>query len=119
MNPYDSTEYEATTLVRMAFKAFELNFPFTFGSLDPTVGTIAASQKERFDKMKDWTNSPFHVYQLKKKHSHYQIIKKHEQVKCVKCGTKNANQKCSNMMCKGCYLVHGSASCKTHKKTAI
>ena len=113
---YDTTEYGANTLVRMAFKAFELNFPFTFGSLDPTVGTIAELQKEKFNKMKAWTNSPFHNYQSEKKKSHYWIIKKHEQVKCVKCGTKNANQKCSNKMCKECCLVHGSVSCKSHKK---
>ena len=50
--PYNTTEYEATTLVRMAFKAFELKFSFTFGSLNPIVGTIAALQKEKFDEMK-------------------------------------------------------------------
>ena len=100
----------------MAFKAFELNFQFTFGSLDPTVGTIAVLQKENFDEMKDWTNSPFYSYQLEKKKSHHRIIKKHEQVKCVKCGIKNANQRCSNKICKGCCLVHGSVSCKTPKK---
>ncbi|KAL7425454.1 hypothetical protein ACHAXM_000022 [Skeletonema potamos] len=50
VKPYDASEYEETTLVRMAFKAFELGFPFTFGGLDPTVGTIAESQEAKFDK---------------------------------------------------------------------
>ena len=57
--PFDTSEYEATTLVRMAFKAFELGFPFSFGDMDPTVGRIAESQKAKFDKMKDWSKSPF------------------------------------------------------------
>ena len=114
---FDTSGYEATTLVRMAFKAFELGFPFTFGTMDPTIGTIAESQKVKFEKMKDWNDSPFHAYQLKKERSYYRIVKKHEQVKCVKCGTKNANRNCSNKMCKRCCLTHGSVSCRTHKKT--
>ena len=49
--PFDTSEYEATTLVRMAYKAFELQFPFEFGCIDPTVGTLAMSQKVKFDKV--------------------------------------------------------------------
>ena len=115
--PFDTSEYEATTLVRMAYKAFELQFPFEFGCIDPTVGTLAMSQKVKFDKMKDWRENRFHSYQLKKEHSHFCIVRKHLQVKCVKCGTKNANKNCANKMCKGCCLQHGASSCKTHKKT--
>ena len=103
--------------MRMAFKAFEMDYPFTFGSLDPTDGTIALSQKAKFDRMAaEWTNSPFHTYQLKKERSYYRIVKKHKQVKCGKCGRKNANLSCSNKMCKKCCLDAGLLSCKTHKK---
>ena len=54
--PCGTSGYEAatTTLVRMAFKAFELGFPCIFGELDPTVGALAESQKAKLDKMKDW-----------------------------------------------------------------
>ena len=114
--PYDNSKYEATTLVRMAFKAFEMNYPFTFGSLDPTAGTIALSQKVKFDKMTEWTNSPFHTYQLKRVLTYYRIVKKHKQVKCGKCGRKNANLSCSNKMCKKCCLDEGPLSCKARKK---
>ena len=113
--PFDTAEYEATTLVRMAFKAFELGFPFTFGDIDPTVGSIALSQKVKFDKMKEWGSSPFHPYQLKKVQNHFFIVKKHPQVKCVHCGMNNANKQCKNEMCKKCCLQHGALSCKTHK----
>ena len=115
--PFDTSEYKATTLVRMAFKAFELGFPFTFGDMDPTVGTIAESQKAKFDKMKDWSKSPFLAYQLKKERTHYCIVKKYIQTKCVHCGSNNSNRQCKNKMCKRCCLEHGTVACRAHKKT--
>jgi hypothetical protein len=116
VKPYDTSEYEATTLVRMAFKAFELGFPFTFGGLDPTVGTIAESQKVKFDKMKGWNDIPFHAYQCNKVSSYYKIVKKHTEVNCAKCLSVASNKKCTSKMCKKCCTEHGAATCAAHKK---
>lgn len=113
---YDTSEYEATTLVRMAFKGFELDFPINFGTLDPTVGTIAESQKVKFDKMKGWNDSPFFEYQCKKVRSHYVIVKKHSKVNCVKCLSAISNKKCKSKMCKQCCAEHGAPTCAAHKK---
>jgi hypothetical protein len=115
VKPYDTSEYEATTLVRMAFKAFELGCPFTFGDLDPTVGTIAASQKLKFDQMKEWNDSPFHQYQCNKVSTCYKIVKKHAKENCVQCLTVSCNKKCRSKMCKSCCAEHGAPVCSAHK----
>ena len=116
MKPYDTSEYEANTLVRMTFKAFELGFPFTFDDIDPTVGTIAASQKVKFDKMKAWSDSPFHPYQCSKVLTCYKIIKKHTKEICVKCLSVSRNKKCTSKMCKSCCAEHGAPVCGAHRK---
>ena len=114
--PYDISEYGATTLVRIAFKAYELGFPFTC-NIDPTDDTIAESQKIKFDKMKDWSNSPFHPYQCKKVKTYYKLVKKHASVNCVKCESRKANKTCANKMCRQCCLIHGDPCTVTsHKK---
>ena len=117
-NPYDTSDYGATTLVRIAYKAFDLGFPFTFGDLTPedVGGTIAESQKVKMDLMSDWHNSPFLTYKCKKEKTYYKIVKKHSQEKCVKCLTKNRNKNCTTKMCKPCCAEHGASICSAHKK---
>ena len=50
--PYVAASYGATTCVRIAFKAFEMQLNYDFGGVDCTKGVLANSQKEKFDKMK-------------------------------------------------------------------
>ena len=114
--PYDTSDYEAT-LVRIAFKAFDLDLPFSFSDLTPedVGGTIAESQKVKIDQMAAWHNSPFLTYTCKKEKTFYKIVKKHSQEKCVKCLTKNRNKKCTTNMCKPCCAEHGAPTCSAHK----
>ena len=46
INTVNIEGYRATTCVRMAYKAYEMGFDFSFGKVDPTVDTIANSQKK-------------------------------------------------------------------------
>ena len=115
-NTIDIDSYDATTCVRIAFKAFQLEefeIEFSFANIDPTYGTIAASQKEKFDSMKDWIDSPFHEYQCNKRSNHYVIVKKHKKMTCAgeEC-TLWANKNCSHSMCKK-FCVKQDAVCNT------
>ena len=117
VNTADISKYGPTTCVRMAYKAFEMGFPFSFGGIDPTVGTIASSQKKKIDEMTEWPNSPFHEYQCNQCRSHFVIAKKHKKIKCSKCLTRLGNTACSSKMCKQCCLDHNTIMlCKTHGK---
>ena len=51
-------------------------FNYSLGNIDPTKGTIAKSQKAKFDEMKQWVGSPLHDYQCKKEKSHFILAKK-------------------------------------------
>ena len=83
VKPFNNGEYGGKTCVRIAFKAFEMqDFGFSFGDIEPTVGTLANSHKEKFDKMKSWADSPLHEYQCNKRVNHYVMAKKHEKMKC-------------------------------------
>jgi len=49
----------AQTMVRVAFKAFQMNLDFDVSSLDPTTGTIADTHVAKIAKMRGWSKSPF------------------------------------------------------------
>ena len=83
-----------------------MRLTYSFGKLDPTVGTIAFSQKNKFDKMKRWVDSPFHEYQCNKSGNHFVMAKKHTKTRCVGCTTGWANKNCSYKMCKLCCFKH-------------
>jgi hypothetical protein len=50
---------KARSLVRMAYKAFEMSLPFDDCGIDPGSEVLYRSHKEKFDEMKDWADSPF------------------------------------------------------------
>ena len=120
VDPFDLTRYGPTTCVRMAYKAYQLSFPFShdFYGIDPTDGTIAESQKKKVDEMAKWDNSPFHEYQCRRVRSHFVIQKKHSRVKCEHCVKKWSNISCCNCntMCRTCCIEHGGNQCRVHKK---
>ena len=65
VNTINNDSYEETTCVRIDFKAFQLeefDLKFSFANIDPANWTIADSQKEKFDRIKDWPESPFREY---------------------------------------------------------
>ena len=113
VNSFEAGEYGARTCVRMAFKAYELGLKYSFGSIDPTKGTLAASHKEKFDKMANWVDSPFHEYKCntcRKRVSptvtvkSYVLKKRHDRVKCIDCMAAWANIQCSHKRCKKCCI---------------
>ena len=121
VNTINIASYSATTCVRIAFKAYQLgeyNVKYSFANIDPTKGTIAASQKEKIDRMKVWPESPFHEYQCNKCRTYYVIASKHKKTTCA--GEDCllwANKSCSHVMCKKC-CIKQEAACrmKSHKK---
>ena len=110
MDTFNVDGYDANTCVRLAFKAFQMqSFRFSLCGVDLTKGTIAQSQKEKFDKMKDWADSPFLEYTCRKPQKNrnaFIIEKKHEKIPCARCETERANKKCSHKMCKKCCVEH-------------
>ena len=79
---------------------------FDIEGIDFMKGTLANSQKAKFDKMKNWPDSPFKEYQCNKRGNHFVMVKKHARVYCVECKTGRANASCSNKMCKKCCSKH-------------
>ena len=117
VDTFEWDKYNATTCIRLAFKAFEMTqFNFNMGNLNPAVGTFANSQKEKLDKMKTWDKYPFHPFDCRKKKNHFVFEAKHDKVPCVECKTGRVNKQCSNKMCKKCciqYSLSQSTKCKS------
>ena len=61
---------------------------FDIDGIDLARGTIAASGKEDFDRLKDGIGSLFHDYQCNKKDTHYILANKHKKVSCVVEGSR-------------------------------
>ena len=57
----------ATTCVRAAYKAKQMGIRFVLGDLDPTIGTLAATQKAKFDEITKWVDNPLVEYCAKAK----------------------------------------------------
>ena len=126
INSFDTDSYGATTCIRIAFKAFEMKqFRFSWEGVDPTKGTLANSQKKKYDELKEWVDSPYHQYKVTKRGNHCVVSKKHAKITCAdeKCTTR-ANTKCSHKMCKKCCIKHTSAGAdkcklKEHKEAVL
>ena len=116
INRVGADVYDVTTCVRIAYKAWQMpSLRFDIEGIDFTKGTLANSQKAKFDKMKNWPDSPFKEYQCNKRGNHFVMVKKHARVYCVECKTGRANASCSNKMCKKCCSKHvhnGGGKCK-------
>ena len=86
MNTINTDEYEANTCIRIAYKVFQMEeylVEFSISNIDPTKGNIAASGKEKFEKMKEWLEIPLHECQCIKHSSHFVISKKHKNMNCA------------------------------------
>ena len=75
-----------------AFQRNEFDLAFDIDGIDLARGTIAASGKEDFDRLKDGIGSLFHDYQCNKKDTHYILANKHKKVSCV---VEGSRQKCA------------------------
>ena len=123
VDSFDYRKYGATTCVRLAFKAFEMqHFKFDMGELDPLNGTLAISQKNKLDKMKNWDDSPLKDFECKKKKNQncYCLVAKEQQVKhCADSRSRCVSKRCSVARCKKCCVKHCikhelKCKCKDH-----
>jgi hypothetical protein len=115
-NTFAYSIYKVTTAIRLAFKKYEMQqFKFDMGKLDPANGTFANSQKVKYDRMKDWVDSPFHSFECKKKNNCFSFISKHNKEKCLDCGLERVNKQCTYKCCKKCcvnFAVSKTDKCK-------
>jgi hypothetical protein len=56
---YELPRAKARSLVRIAYKAFEIGLPFDDSSIDPGSEVLYRSHTAKVDEMKDWADSPF------------------------------------------------------------
>lgn len=54
--------WKAKTLVRLAYKAFQMNLLFEDGGIEQTSETLARSHRKKFEEMGDWDSNPFKDY---------------------------------------------------------
>ena len=59
LKPFFERRHGAKTLVRLSYKANQMNLPFETRDLDPTSETVAKSHADKLKEMKDWNLSPF------------------------------------------------------------
>ena len=88
------------------------------GELDPLNATLAISQKNKQDKMKNWDDSPLKDFECKKKKNQncYCLVAKEQQVKhCVDCCSSCVSMRCSVARYKKCcvkYCIKHELKCK-------
>jgi hypothetical protein len=116
----------ARTLVRLAFKSFELNIPFD--NKDPSGVPIDAqsepvykSHVDKIDKMKDWKDSPFCRMTVEQKSNGFMLKLLAMKVDCEKCTTGHANKQCKKLLCKKCCLDtdETTTKCAAHGKAVV
>ena len=107
------TDSPARTLVRMAFKSFEMELPFSMSSLSITDGLLFTSHKRKVEKMKrEWSAYPFSEYSLRTKGKKSFVFVR--TIANCSCG-KKANLKCVGLMCSKC-CISNTTVCSVHKK---
>ena len=93
------------------------------GDLDPTMGTLTGSQKDRLDKMKSQANNPLKAYKCKKKKNknYCFLVAKDSNFVVVDCCSCCMNKACSLIRCKKCCVQYcfeerKMRKCKDHIK---
>jgi len=60
-----SKAYNVQTIVRIAYKAWQMGLRFDAGTIDPTVGEISLSNLEKIKAMEHWPSNPFRNLELR------------------------------------------------------
>ena len=106
------TDSPARTLVRLAYKSFQMGLPFDQGTLSPMDGDLFSSHKRKFEEMEEsWDKFPLKRYRIKEKSGKSFVLRK-SYVNCS-CGRK-ANLNCVLELCLKCCLKKPN-NCKAHK----
>jgi hypothetical protein len=66
----------ARTVVRIAYKAFQMSQNYHWNGIDPCSGTLAKSHKEKIDSTSAWENTPFVDFKVLPKRTHFLLEKK-------------------------------------------
>ena len=105
------TDSPARTLVRLAFKSYQLKLPFSTSSLSLLDGIVFASHQKKVKEMESkWKDYPFSDYKLKKKsRKSFHFIRFRA---VCECGRK-ANLRCDIQKCAKC-CVKDENTCKVH-----
>ena len=107
--------YGAKSLVRLAYKSFQMKLPFDSNGLDPFTETIAKSHVDKLKEMENWKESPvFTLKANKAKKGGYELVSRINKKECMKCQTGTRNKQCKFKMCSKCCVRSGS-DCPTHK----
>ena len=107
-----STDSPARTLVRLAYKSYQMELPYAEGTLSLLDGEVFASHKKKVEEMElKWEDYPFSNYQLKKKTKKSFKFRKYY-TECP-CGRKG-NLYCISEKCSKCCRKQVS-DCKVHK----
>ena len=98
--------------MRLAFKSYEMDIPFTQGTLSPLDGDLFLSHKKKVDAMKaNWDAYPFAAYELQSRSTKsFKFRKIYSDCPCGRMG----NLKCVVEKCKRCCL-NDPRICKVHK----
>ena len=107
------TDSPARTLVRLAYKSYQMKLPFSFSSLSLLDGVLFTSHQKKILEMKaKWPEYPFCDFKLRAK-SKKSFVFEQMRTEC-ECGRK-ANKKCAFSKCSKCCSKE-STNCKVHSK---
>ena len=102
------TDSPSRTLVRLAYKSYDMGIPFSRSSLSLTNGELFTSHRKKVEEMKEkWDDYPFIDYKLKSKSKKSYVFVR-VKTEC-QCGRK-ANLKCISKKCSKCCKL-GIVSC--------
>ena len=105
------TDSPARTLVRLAYKSYQMGLPFSKSSLSLSSGELFISHFKKVEEMEnDWADYPFADFKLKVKTKKSYVFARYR-LQC-ECGRK-ANLQCIVEMCSKCCKTD---ECKVHSK---
>jgi hypothetical protein len=104
----------SATMVRLAYKAYQLRLPVTYDGLNCLRGVVFESHSEKVKALNDWSDNPFLEFRLiKDKH---RAVYHFERTSCaaIPCAQK-ATLTCQQLMCKTHCQQQGKP-CRAHKQ---
>jgi len=80
LRPAHEWKADAKVLVRIAWKAFQMNLDYDISSIDPTKGLLPNNIIEKIEGMRDWPHNPLRKLNLELRRAHganaYELVKK-------------------------------------------
>ena len=107
----------ARTLVRLAYKAFQMNLEFHH-DIDPRNENIFKSHREKIVEMNEkWPQSPFqNMRVLQARGNAFCLDPTSQPEECTLCKSAKMNKKCAVKRCKKCCSKDATTDCVAHSK---